>query len=123
MNTIMEKLFRTASKGRVTNGELLFLRADKQIHSNVYFKKASIGAVENEIFIIFNSDRNKLKVQDGFWTGNEKSEPEILFFKDSKLLTPINEAEAKRSGAIVFSTDNIWVIQPVETCIGRYVRD
>lgn len=97
MNTIMEKLFRTASKGRVTNGELLFLRADKQIHSNVYFKKASIGAVENDIFIIFNSDRNKLKVQDDFWTGNEKSEPEILFFKDSKLLTPINEAEAKRS--------------------------
>ncbi|MGJ7503809.1 hypothetical protein ACSFBF_25860 [Variovorax sp. ZT5P49] len=118
----MEKLFHLSRKASVTDSDLSFLRTDRRIDSNVYIKKASVGVVEAGIFILFNSDRNKLKVEDDEWVGKEKSEPEILFYKNSKLLIPANTSEAKRSGAIVFSRDNVWVIQPVEKCAGRYAR-
>ena len=122
MNTIMEKLFQLSAKESVKDEELAFLRADKQIDSNVYFKKASVGIVEGDIFVIFNSDRNKLQIRGDVWTGKEKSEPEILFYKNSKLLVPASTSEAKQSGAIVFSKDNVWVIQPAQKCAGRYAR-
>ncbi|WP_196305759.1 hypothetical protein [Variovorax paradoxus] len=123
MNSIMEKLFHLSKRGGVTDRDIAFLRADKQIDENVYVKKASVGAVEEDIFILFNSERNKLKVQDDFWLGKEKSEPEILFYKNSKLVSPVNEAEAKRFGVIVFSKESVWVIQPTTRCAGRYSRE
>ncbi|MCZ7451296.1 hypothetical protein O8B93_27415 [Agrobacterium rhizogenes] len=122
MNTVMEKLFQLSAQGTVNDEDLSFLRADKQIESNVYFQKASVGIVEGDTFIVFNSDRNKLQIRDDIWTGKGKSEPEILFYKNSKLLIPASTSEAKRSGAIVFSKDNVWVIQPAENCAGRYAR-
>lgn len=123
MNSIMEKLFHLSKRGSVTDEDIAFLRADKQIDANVYIKKASVGVVEENIFILFNSERNKLKVQDDFWLGKEKSEPEILFYKNSKLLIPANEAEAKRVGAIVFAKESVWVIQPATRCAGKYSRE
>jgi len=122
MNSVMEKLFQLSAKGTVKDEDLSFLRADTQINSNVYFQKASVGIVEGDTFIVFNSDRNKLQIGDDVWTGKDKSEPEILFYKNSKLLIPASTSEAKRSGVIVFSKDNVWVIQTVVKCAGRYAR-
>nr|WP_298100216.1 hypothetical protein [uncultured Shinella sp.] len=122
MNIVIEELFHLFAKGTVKDEDLSFLRADKQINSNVYFQKASVGIVEGDTFIVFNSDRNKLQIRDDVWTGKEKSEPEILFYKNSKLLIPASASEAKRSGVVVFSKDNVWVIQPAEKCAGRYAR-
>jgi len=122
MDGLMKQLFQLSRQAQVTATDLSALFATQALDRNQFYKKAGVGVVDKDVFVLLDQSTNRLRISDQDWTGKPSADPEIVFIKGTKVLDPADGAQAKRFNAVVFSQERVWVIIPRDRCGGFYSR-